>query len=144
MPRAISSAASASAALCWRPSARNAASSSACTPSDSRFTPACRNAASRAASTLVGFASSVISRSGAGSNSRRASSIKTATVCGAIRLGVPPPKKIDASGRRPSRAASHASSARNAAAKRTCGIASRTWLLKSQYGHLARQNGQWM
>ena len=30
------------------------------------------------------------------------------------------------------------------ARNRACGSVSRTWLLKSQYGHLARQNGQWM
>ena len=27
---------------------------------------------------------------------------------------------------------------------RLVGMRSRTWLLKSQYGHLARQNGQWI
>ena len=78
------------------------------------------------------------------SNSRRASSISAATVSGSIRLGVPPPKKIEASGRRPSRSASHASSRRSAARKRACGMRSRTCELKSQYGHLARQNGQWI
>jgi len=43
-----------------------------------------------------------------------------------------------------SAAASQASSVRSAAAKRAWSMRSRTWLLKSQYGHLARQNGQWI
>ena len=34
--------------------------------------------------------------------------------------------------------------ARSAAANRACGMRSRTCELKSQYGHLARQNGQWI
>ena len=78
------------------------------------------------------------------SNSAPASSISAATVSGSIRLGVPPPKKIEVSRRRPSRSASHASSRRSAARKRACGMRSRTCELKSQYGHLARQNGQWI
>ena len=40
--------------------------------------------------------------SSAGSNRRPASSISAATVSGSIRLGVPPPKKIEVSRRRPS------------------------------------------
>ena len=64
-PRA-STAASASAAPCSRPRKRSAASSSACTPSETRLTPAVRKPARRAASTEVGLASSVISRSWAG------------------------------------------------------------------------------
>ena len=83
--------------------------------------------------------------SGVGSNNAVASAINAATVSGSIRLGVPPPKKIDANGRRPTRAPSSASSARRAAAKRAWSTpASRTWELKSQYGHFEAQNGQWM
>ena len=44
--------------------------------------------------------------------------INAAVVAGSIRLGVPPPKKMEPSVRRPSRAASHASSCRNAAPNR--------------------------
>ena len=142
--RAVSSAATACSTECCRPSRASASGSRLCTPSETRFTPAARNAANRPASTLVGLASSVISMSGSGSNAALASAIRAATVSGSIRLGVPPPKKIEPSCRRPSRAASQASSARSAARKRACGIASRTWELKSQYGHFARQNGQWM
>src|SRR4051812_8810662 len=43
------------------------------------------------------------------------------------------------------RAAVAAISAANARTKRASSIAAwRTWLLKSQYGHFERQNGQWM
>src|ERR1700749_3447446 len=41
-PRAIATASSASRALCNRPNAFSEASSSACTPSETRFTPAAR------------------------------------------------------------------------------------------------------
>jgi hypothetical protein len=58
--------------------------------------------------------------------------------------GVPPPKKMDVRRRRPSCAASWISSRSRAAPKRACGTGARTWELKSQYGHLARQNGQWI
>jgi len=111
---------------------------------ETRLTPAWRNAANRPASTLVGLASRVISISSAGWKALVASSISAATVSGCIRLGVPPPKKMEPSRRRPRRAASQASSRRNAARKRACGMRSRTCELKSQYGHLARQNGQWI
>ena len=74
----------------------------------------------------------------------RSAAEAAAAVEGAMRLGVPPPKKMLASGRRPARSASRASSWRSAAAKAGWSMRSRTWLLKSQYGHLAAQKGQWM
>ena len=73
-----------------------------------------------------------------------ASVMRAATFSGSNRLGVPPPKKMEVRCLGPMRAASKASSRRKAATIRACGILSRTWELKSQYGHLERQNGQWM
>ena len=58
--------------------------------------------------------------------------ISAATVSGSIRLGVPPPKKIEVSRRRPNRSASLASSRRSAVAKRAWSMRSRTCELKSQ------------
>ena len=132
-------------AECCRPSNCSAAGSRLWTPIETRLTPASRNAANRPASTLVGLASRVISISSAGWKRRRASSIsvgdrvrlpsgwacrrrrRSSSACGG--RGARPP--------RPARA-------RSAARKRACGMRSRTWELKSQYGHLARQNGQWI
>src|SRR3546814_3562157 len=54
----------------------------------------------RSTSTELGFASSVISQSSANPHVSSAAAITAATVSGGIRLGVPPPKKIDES-RRP-------------------------------------------
>ena len=66
------------------------------------------------------------------------------TVAGCISEGVPPPKKIVETLRPGARAAVAAISAANARTKRPSSIdARRTWLLKSQYGHFERQNGQW-
>ena len=66
-------------------------------------------------------------------------------VAGCISEGVPPPKKIDDTVRPGARAAVAAISAAKARANRGSSMAAcRTWLLKSQYGHFDRQNGQWM
>jgi hypothetical protein len=66
-----------------------------------------------------------------------------ATVAGAIRDGVPPPKKMDETRRPGASRPMAAISLRNAATNRTSSMPPwRTWLLKSQYGHLARQKGQ--
>jgi len=70
-----------------------------------RRSPAARRSRKRPASTELGFASSVISISGAGSHRRCAVSITNATVAGGISDGVPPPKKMLPSGRRPVAAA---------------------------------------
>jgi len=76
---------------------------------------------------------------------RPTASSTAATVAGCISDGVPPPKKIDDTVRPDVRAAVAAISAVNARTKRASSIAAwRTWLLKSQYGHFDRQNGQWM
>jgi hypothetical protein len=99
---------------------------------ETRFTPASRKAAKRPASALVGLASSVISASGSRRNSRPAAAMSAATLSGAIRLGVPPPKKMEVTRLGPSRAASHSSSASSAWRIRAWGRASRTWELKSQ------------
>ena len=64
------------------------------------------------------------------------------TRAGGIRLGVPPPKKIDSSGSPPASAASCRMSAISASCQAGWSTVSRTWLLKSQYGHLRAQNGQ--
>jgi hypothetical protein len=65
------------------------------------------------------------------------------TVCGRIKDGVPPPRKIEETSRLPTRAAVVSISRANARAKRSSSIGAwRTWLLKSQYGHFDRQNGQ--
>jgi len=66
------------------------------------------------------------------------------TVCGRINDGVPPPRKIDETTRPGARAAVVSISRANARENRSSSIgACRTWLLKSQYGHFDRQNGQW-
>jgi hypothetical protein len=65
------------------------------------------------------------------------------TVCGFINDGVPPPRKIEDTSRPAARAAVVSISRAKARAKRSSSTGScRTWLLKSQYGHFDRQNGQ--
>ena len=65
------------------------------------------------------------------------------TVSGCISDGVPPPRKMLDTVRPGTRAAVEAISVWNARRKRGSSIAAwRTWLLKSQYGHFDRQNGQ--
>src|SRR3954471_6958174 len=65
------------------------------------------------------------------------------TVRGRIKDGMPPPRKIEETSRPPVRAAVVSISRANARAKRSSSTgACRTWLLKSQYGHFDRQNGQ--
>ena len=65
------------------------------------------------------------------------------TVAGCISEGVPPPKKMVETVRPGTRAAVAAISAAKARTKRASSMAAwRTWLLKSQYGHFDRQNGQ--
>src|SRR5258708_28912634 len=65
------------------------------------------------------------------------------TVSGCIRDGVPPPRKMLDTVRPGVRAAVEAISVSNARRKRGSSMAAwRTWLLKSQYGHFDRQNGQ--
>ena len=114
-------------------------------PSDSRLTPAAAKPAKRSASAELGLASRVISRSGATGPVRFHASISAATVSGGISDGVPPPKKIEhdlAVRRQRGLAARDRRAARRV--QRASSIRSRTWLLKSQYGHFDRQNGQWM
>src|SRR6185312_15017910 len=107
--------------------------------------PAARKPRKRVASTLVGLASRVTSTSQAIAQCRATASRTAATVAGCINDGVPPPKKIVETVRPGTRAAVAAISAVNARTKRASSIAAwRTWLLKSQYGHFERQNGQWM
>ena len=66
-----------------------------------------------------------------------------AVVAGAISDGVPPQKNTLVTVRLGASAAMWAISRRNAARKRASSMPlSRTWLLKSQYGHFDRQNGQ--
>ncbi len=81
--------------------------------------------------------------SGRRSNSAVACSIRAATVSGRIRLGVPPPKKIELepAPAEPRRFPGQLRAQGGGEAR--LGMSSRTWLLKSQYGHFARQNGQW-
>ena len=52
-------------------------------------------------------------------------------------------QKIEVSVRSGSSRASCARSARSASRHPAWSIDARTWLLKSQYGHLLTQNGQW-
>jgi hypothetical protein len=122
----------------------SAPSSNACTPSETRLTPAARNPRKRVASTLVGLASSVTSTSGSIGQWRATASRIAPTVAGCISDGVPPPKKMVETVRAGSRAAVAEISAPKARVKRASSTAAwRTWLLKSQYGHFDRQNGQW-
>ena len=70
-------------------------------------------------------------------------SISAATVAGGISDGVPPPKKTTSrSPRRQRRLPVQLGEQRVAPAASS--MPSRTWLLKSQYGHFGRQNGQWI
>jgi hypothetical protein len=64
------------------------------------------------------------------------------TVCGCISDGVPPPKKIEDTVRPGVCAATVAISREGAREAFLVDGAWRTWLLKSQYGHFDRQNGQ--
>ena len=81
--------------------------------------------------------------SGAGFQYAQAESITAATVAGSISEGVPPPKKIEVSVRPGRSRASCFRSASKASRHASWSIDERTWLLKSQYGHLLTQNGQW-
>jgi len=65
-------------------------------------------------------------------------------VAGGISDGVPPPKKIEPSCCPPVRLASWARSVSSASRQAAWSTSARTWLLKSHYGHLRAQNGQWM
>ena len=84
----------ASTASCPRPRNVSARSSSACTPSDTRFTPAARKSSRRAASVEVGLASRVISAPAASVHRAAARSMTAAAVSGGISEGVPPPKNM--------------------------------------------------
>jgi hypothetical protein len=89
------------------------------------------------------LASSVISILLSATQWRLAASITASTVAGSISDGVPPPKKMEVSVRPGSSRASCARSASKASRHASWSIVDRTWLLKSQYGHLLTQNGQW-
>ena len=95
------------------------------------------------ASTLVGLASSVTSTSLATLQCLPIASRMACTDCGCISDGVPPPKNTVDTVRPGTRAAVAAISASNERTKRCSSMSPwRTWLLKSQYGHFDRQNGQ--
>ena len=111
-------------------------------PSDNRLTPAARKARKFSASAELGLASRVISTPGANPNARAAVARTAATVSGLMRDGVPPPKNTLVSGPVPDSAAAPSTEATRAARQRPSSIESRTWLLKSQYGHFEAQNGQ--
>ena len=100
-------------------------------------------AAERVASTLVGLASSVTSTSGATGQCLPIASRIAPTVCGCHqrRRAAAEKDRRDFAARR---ARGEVSISRaKAATKRGSSIgACRTWLLKSQYGHFDRQNGQ--
>ena len=65
------------------------------------------------------------------------------TVCGCISDGVPPPRKIELTSR-PGVARRRGLDLAGEGAREALLVdgACRTWLLKSQYGHFDRQNGQ--
>ena len=109
---AMATACRASAASCPRPRNSSARSSSACTPSDTRFTPAARKSSRRAASVEVGLASRVISASAARDHRAAARSMTAAAVSGGISDGVPPPKNMLVT-RAPGSSAAKWSSSRN-------------------------------
>src|SRR5712691_8890389 len=113
-------------------------------PSDSRLMPAAAKPVKRSASAELGLASKLTSRSGATGHSALTRETSAATVSGGIKDGVPPPKKIEATSRSGASAAWRSRSAISAWVHRAASIFSRTWLLKSQYGHFDRQNGQWI
>src|SRR5712692_6332398 len=113
-------------------------------PSDSRLIPAAAKPAKRSASAELGLASKLTSRSAATGHSALTRATSAATVSGIIKDGVPPPKKIEATARSGASAAWCSRSAISAWVQRSQSTASRTWLLKSQYGHFDRQNGQWI
>jgi hypothetical protein len=62
---------------------------------------------------------------------------------GGISDGVPPPKKIETTSRSGKLRLALKIGEQGAGPTLSL-IASRTWPLKSQYGHFDRQNGQWM
>jgi hypothetical protein len=72
----------------------------------------------------------------------RVGPITAPTVAGAISEGVPPPKKMLVTVRPLASPAKWSISASSAAPQRAWSMRPRTWLLKSQYGHLDRQKGQ--
>jgi hypothetical protein len=84
----------------------------------------------------------VISTSPASGQRAATRSITAATVAGAISDGVPPPKNTLVTVRPGASAATASISATSARRQRGSSTVSATWLLKSQYGHLERQNGQ--
>src|SRR6266849_8786833 len=107
-----------------------------CAPKLNRFTPAARIPESFAASTVPGFASSVISASGSIPQSRSAASIISPIDLGSNSDGVPPPKKIvlirpPEYGAEPTRCVSSEISARVYSAS---GHDDAACELKSQYG----------
>src|SRR5271170_8027861 len=113
-------------------------------PSESRLIPAAAKPAKRWASAELGLASRLTSRSGMTGHNALTRSTSAATVSGGIKDGVPPPKKIEATARSGTSADWRSRSASNARVQRAASTLSRTWLLKSQYGHFDRQNGQWI
>ena len=143
--RARRIAAIASSRSCRRPRNRSAAGSSAWMPSDSRLTPAAANAAKRSASAEFGLASSVISRSGAAGHSARDALDQRRD-----RLGRHQRRRAAAEEDRHDLALRHQRGLpveigeQGARSSAPPSIRSRTWLLKSQYGHFDRQNGQWI
>jgi hypothetical protein len=85
----------------------------------------------------------VISISLENGQAARAASTTAATVSGSMSDGVPPPRKIERSTRPGTSRPIRAISASKARPQAPWSMRAATWLLKSQYGHLAWQNGQW-
>src|SRR5437763_187610 len=107
-----------------------------------RFTPASRKPRKRAASTVPGFASSVISAPGSRTMRARTAESSSSIATGEKRLGVPPPMKTLFSRRPHTEGSSASRSATNLATYSRSGSGSaRSCELKSQYGHLRTHQG---
>ncbi|CAB4742863.1 unannotated protein [freshwater metagenome] len=85
-----------------RSSTRSTCVAVLCMPNEMRVKPDARRAASAASSTLSGFASVVISASGASANSSRIDASTSPSALAPMRVGVPPPKNTVDTSRGPS------------------------------------------
>src|SRR5919106_1692424 len=106
-----------------------------CAPSETRFTPPARSSRASSGVTVSGFASTVSSSASASASSNLASSP------GAVKVGVPPPRKI-VSSLPASTPRSSSSSARSASTYAPCCSSRPTTVTKSQYPQRCAQKGR--
>ncbi len=114
------------------------------TPRESRFIPAVQKSRNFELSEDPGLASRVISAFSWICHFLLIALIMFPTIIGSINDGVPPPKNILDISLWPSQLAPFAISVSSAMLHSEEVMLRSTWLLKSQYGHLDVQNGQWI